>query len=679
MRLPSLVLLLSIAPAALAGGITVQWPNGGAPCNAGTTLQECIDGVPDGSTIVLNTATPIDEWAEFGIRQLTLRGYPGFAPTFSINGGIAVHQGEVRIENIIFDGSQIRATNALLDLHRLEFRNVRQSAVDLFEASSIPSGPMRLRVSESRFVGLGDASGFNEQRMVSASRSTTGTLAVDIDFNTFRPDGDAAQMIELYCGGDTSDCSARIAHNDIRGTQYNGGVQLRVASNGHLQADVLGNLIVGQWGNTGMAGSITADTNAGSGTIRVINNTIVGGRSGIALSPRADLGGTVDGLIANNLITDMDSYSVCVQGDFALRNNLTWDNAGDIGPLPNTGSRAAAKGFIGACQPAGSGNVYADPKLDAHYRLRADSPARNAADPAALQAEIDASRAIDLDGLRRVVGAAPDIGAYEHDTRLRTQRFTDAVFPLGLLSHPRFGDAMHPYPLVSPFHGPPQYPVVPPSPLLLMPYPEDFWKIVPFSGTDPLLPGVAFAVFAPQPQIGVAQVMNHGGNSRVAGTGVLTDTVTVTEGDPMFFVRTSTGSGAGSPTCRIGGVTEGGYVLHHPDNEPMNLGTTFHVYTQDASPNVFTFTSDYYTTGPFGQWVALDHPRLNGNACARILVAPADCANQHHIAARFGTTRWEIYNTDGAPIEYGTKFDVLLDPRQIDAECGVAVFSDGFE
>lgn len=669
MRLPCLVLLLSIAPVATA--INAQWPNGGAPCSAGTTLQECIDAVPDGSTITLNIAAPIDEAPDFDQRTLTLRGYPGFRPSFAFGRGISVYGGAVRIENLLLDGGEIRAASTQLTVHRVEIRNVGSGGITLFEGWQPLDGPMALRVSESTLIGSPNA---DQQDLLSASRTSAGTLDVVYEANTLRPSAGQTYAATVYCG---ATCTARIARNRLRGANYNGGIQLRGTTGGTLVADVVGNLVVGQNGNSGASGAIVASLDEAHGNVRMVNNTIADSRRGIAMSARADLGGSVQGLVANNLMTRLATYSVCVDAGVALQNNLTWDNDGDIGPLPNTGARNAAKGFIGACQPPGSGNVFADPKLDAFYRLRADSPARDAARLDVLQAEIDASRAIDLDGMRRIVGAAPDIGAFEHDMRLRTERVHG--MPSGLLAHPRSDDALHPYPVYTPFAAPPRYPTPAPSPLLLMPYPDNRWRILPFEGVDQLLDGTGFAIFAPRPQRGVARVEVDGSNSRLGGTAVLTDTVDVTEGDPMFFARVTTGSGAGSPTCRSGGVSDGGYVLRHADDAPMNPGTAFHVYTQDASPNVFTFETSYYNTGPFGQYIALDHPLLNGNACARILVAPADCANPHHIATRFGSTRWEIYTTDGAAIEYGTRFDVLVDPRQIDAECGVTVFADSLE
>lgn len=669
-------LLLALLPlAASAQGITVQWPNGGAPCTAGTTLQACIDGVPDGSTIVLNLPinTPIDEFIEIEDRVLTLRGYPGTRPEMAPFQSVYAIGGSVRVENLTFRGGQLVGVSTNLTAHRVRVFDANYGAIEFRDGQSLATGPMHLRVTESELVGRDGE--VDEQRLIAVQRSSPGTLTADIAFNTLRPSSGQGHAISLYC---MADCSYSVRHNSIRGERYNGGIGANSSGPATVRLDVIGNLVEGQWGNTGGGTTIGARLDEAASTINIVNNTILRSRRGIALSTHAQGGGTMQGTVANNLIAELETYSVCVPDTIALRHNLTWDNGGDDGPLPNIGARAAATakgGSILVCQPPGVGNVHADPRLDG-ARLRADSPARNAGDNGMLQDEAAAGRLVDLDGMRRIVGDAVDIGAYEFDTRLRTVRVPRLSSTIGLLPFPRTDDAAHPVPVLSPLIVHPTLPVAPPLRVLISPDAGSGQWSLETPGT--LFPdGAAFALFTPQPWRGSAQVAVNAHNSRFNNTALEVDHAQVMEGDPMFFLRTGSGTATNHMVCRVDGIFSRHYVLRHADDATMPYGSSFHVYTQNASPNAFRHETTFYNGG--GTYSVLDHPLLNGNACARPMVAPADCDNPHPIAMRYAGARWEIFNLDNATLNYGSSFDVLVDPRQIEAECGPRVFADGFE
>lgn len=102
-----------------------------------------------------------------------------------------------------------------------------------------------------------------------------------------------------------------------------------------------------------------------------------------------------------------------------FRNNILWEHpvGAETGPITTQCSTLYSiigpNGFV-----AGTGNVNADPRFvnaaANDFRLLADSPARDAADPAANRPSPGITVTTDIDGVARPVGARADIGAHEH-------------------------------------------------------------------------------------------------------------------------------------------------------------------------------------------------------------------------------------------------------------------------
>jgi hypothetical protein len=116
------------------------------------------------------------------------------------------------------------------------------------------------------------------------------------------------------------------------------------------------------------------------------------------------------------------------------------------------------------------------------------------------------------------------------------------------------------------------------------------------------------------------------------------------------------------------------------DQAPLASGTSFHVYSQPASPNAFRVSA---MMGAF--IVVLDHPLVNHVACADLHVtrvtsptgspASADFAVDYNVGGSYDGS-WFIRSP--VPFTAQTQFDVVIDPAQVYA-CTDVIFANGFD
>lgn len=191
--------------------------------------------------------------------------------------------------------------------------------------------------------------------------------------------------------------SAAIEGNIITGNKADRGAGLYVrAGRAHLASNLVVANHAGHWGG-GICYRQQESTT-------IINNTIVGNSAG-------EYGGGIA----------KDHSDGGDPGTTTIANCIIWGNGDDLhGPQ-------ASHSCIEDDDP-GEGNIYLDPGFvdpeNGDYRLRADSPCRNAGNTAAvlnLRASrvddgvlVSWSTGDDMDGNPRISGAAADIGAYEY-------------------------------------------------------------------------------------------------------------------------------------------------------------------------------------------------------------------------------------------------------------------------
>jgi len=125
-----------------------------------------------------------------------------------------------------------------------------------------------------------------------------------------------------------------------------------------------------------------------------------------------------------------------------------------------------------------------------------------------------------------------------------------------------------------------------------------------------------------------------------------------------------------------GSGSSGRWNIGTLDQTPMPVGEGFDVYAQPASPNAFRIDAP---TG--SQGVQIDHPLINGVACAEIHVTrvydptfPAQTSDFD--VEYFDNGKWNIVSQQA--FVGATAFNVVIDPAQIQA-CSDRIFADGFD
>jgi parallel beta-helix repeat protein len=179
---------------------------------------------------------------------------------------------------------------------------------------------------------------------------------------------------------------------------------------------------VGSTGNVTVRDSYMIGNGSGiivSGTrqsLTVINNVMAQNDFGMYIGASPSFVQIEHNTIVSNRIGIDCEDSVTNQP--TLRNNILWDqNVGPDNPqiTPQCTTLYSIIGPVGFV--AGTGNINANPRFvdaAAHdYRLLADSPARDAADPVATRTPPAAAVTTDIAGASRPSGARADIGAYE--------------------------------------------------------------------------------------------------------------------------------------------------------------------------------------------------------------------------------------------------------------------------
>ncbi len=160
------------------------------------------------------------------------------------------------------------------------------------------------------------------------------------------------------------------------------------------------------------------------GTIRIVNNvlTSAGGASDCNLDIDVTGGGSPSVQVINNTLVDTSTVGACFDnGDsggaaFELYNNIFWNNS-VVDVSTDSSAIILVDNVVGSFNHPpllipDSGTYGGDPKLDANFRpIEAPlSPAINTGTNAGVPGGLPAT---DLGGRARIIGSAPDRGAYE--------------------------------------------------------------------------------------------------------------------------------------------------------------------------------------------------------------------------------------------------------------------------
>lgn len=129
----------------------------------------------------------------------------------------------------------------------------------------------------------------------------------------------------------------------------------------------------------------------------------------------------------------------------------------------------------------------------------------------------------------------------------------------------------------------------------------------------------------------------------------------------LLFVTAAYGSEGPYHTKPVGVWYDGSrWTIFNQDQSPMTLDAKFNVVAFEPGSNVFIHTAAADTIS--GNYTEINHPLLNGNPDARLLVTPnwAGTYNPHTIGVFYTGARWAIFNQDLAAMPAGATFNVLI-------------------
>lgn len=679
-RLAAAVLFLLPAFAAAS---TRTWPTT-APCNGGT-LQACIAGAASGDTVEVAIDATIDEDLGFGV-PLTLRAANGYAPELAADRSISVTaagDGDYAVEGLTLQRGFVYVTHSGGNVG-VRIRRVRVLAPIAIGAAQISlynsaTTPLEYDIGENELAFAWGTYDGAIHAALQVLDTQSGSSSGRIHENRIDAAGLWASGILVLSANRTH--VVRVDGNWIRGGSAYGSIDLRHGSiggsgSGSLTAYVIDNVVT-PLHTVGDAQGIRADAYFGSLVLQAFNNSVTGAYSGIDVF--GGTGATLGGRIANNLLA----------GNIL---NLAYSNSGG-GSVAND-HNLLHDGSTSGITP-GAGTVNADPLLrgaPGNPWLNAGSPAIDAADGTALANLLAAAGLARTDGagLRRFKGSGnlADIGALEFGDATFLHRVHNASSSAASVLDDASVDAQPARrPQLTANWNPPgavglywNHPVS-----ALYSSITSRWSLRD-EDLAPFADDVRFNIFAPASGDGnfahLATAANVSGDTTRLSASGLDD-----EPDRILLVTRNSLDPGGSLFDDVhpfgvfylsfGGP--GSWFVSHLDSTAMGEGGGYDVYWQPPSANAYRHVAAPGNIA--GNYTLLDHPLLDGNACAQVHVtqsAGQGVFNGHQIGVWYTGSRWSVFNQDGATMPVGAEFHVVIDARQA-FECADVIFADGFD
>ncbi|MBS0581948.1 MAG: Ig-like domain repeat protein [Proteobacteria bacterium] len=392
------------APVSAFAANTLAYP-GTAPCD--TTLQACIDASAAGDTIELAFDDLNHETLTVTDKSITLQAASGRTPKL---GSLLVVADKTAVAFTVKSLAGIGQMAAFCGNADLNL-SVRDNVIGgglmglrIYDNYALTNAGQRTIDIVGNHFSI-DGEGPDNAISITGSTSPFVANVVDNDIHFISPATSAG--IAVYTGSNPAGGMGNrvvIDRNRITGADYNAGIALYayggndgMAPTVLLDAGVTNNLVSGQGGNSGISGGIAVYSSGFNTTInaRIVNNTIVDGRTGISVGGRGDRNGIGNITLRNNIVAWNSRYGIGVDPDllFASAYNLVFGNGlGEGEAVP--------------------GAIEADPRFvdraAKDYRLASDSPAIDAG----LDAALSPMFTLDAAGSPRRVGRI-DIGAYE--------------------------------------------------------------------------------------------------------------------------------------------------------------------------------------------------------------------------------------------------------------------------
>jgi hypothetical protein len=669
----------------LASATTRLWP-GAAPC-AGT-LQACVDGATDGDRIEIATPTPIAEDISLYNRSLTLTAAEGYSPSFGVNHWLSITSApiagdlQVSVSRLSFADGYVFANyngtgTATYDLRELTLTRVSSDVANYIEVDA-NAGTTNATLYGNRLNGVPRSLNSGLIQLNSGGATLNATAYYNHVTSTSATGVSGAGIfVDVHASGSAGGGTFKLHGNEIRGGFFRSGIfvseGLFSSTASSVTARVYNNVLVcADASSAGTGGSgIGFVANNGSVNAQAINNTVSRCYYGISATQWSGggAGASIAGLFENNIVVAYNGL--------ALSPTVPGTRTNDYN-LINAPTSSVAYGTHTLTAPA-------ELVLDTQPRLRADSPAIDAADNATLGFGLlfNGLPINDADGLRRFKGATADIGAYEsgdvnfthiarsHTIGFNTSDINNAALNANpgaiLIATPNYNVGLpsgginynHPF---GAYYPAPNWSLFNQDSATAMPLGAHFDVLVPASG------GGSFIHTSSASSIGgVATTMS---DSSIDG---LSDRI-------VLVTQNWTAGGSGLYNPHPIGVYYGGDTKWHIaniDGATMTQPLGFNVYAQEPSPNAFRVTASGVNLTD-GTTLRLDHPLLDNNACARPQVTRLFGVSvvSGNFDVEYGAGKWFIYGYGG--ISAGEQFHVLIDPAQV-FDCTDRIFADGLQ
>jgi hypothetical protein len=675
LALPALLIPLSAA--------AVPWP-GAAPCNG--TLQACIDATPDGNTVSIETDTPVAESINLYNRSIALVGGNGRRAALASGFWISVSSAPIlgnqsvtlrglRLTNAYVSASYLGVGTATYDFSGLELRQTN-TAPTYIRVEGRSGNTVQARLYDNRVSAV--PANLNAGLIELASNG--GTLNAQAYYNQVSssaetPVSGAGIFVDVTGGGGGT---LKLHGNTVRGGFYRAGLfvseGLFSSTASSFDARLYNNVVVcsatpGSGSSNGSGISLTVSNGSING--QAINNTL--SRCGYGILANQWSGGgagaAVSGLVKNNLIVGERGLTFTPAITASLSNDYNLLNVSSNTATLGSNTRTADARLVSAAQP----------------RLRGDSPAIDAADTPtlALGLIINALPTNDADGLRRLKGAASadvDIGAYEYGDRGLLHVAGSGNTLSGYITridNPLLDGQSAANPVATPnWNG--SGAAVPNDSALGIYYFGGNWLLFNQDRVTPMPAGAAFNVFSPAAGSGSFRHVSAAANTTGFSTR-LDNSALNNLPERIVLVTQNWSAGAGVYNAHPIGLSYSADRWHIVNIDQASGGTMpldagFNVYAQEASPNAFRVTASG------ASFIELDHPLLNGIACAQVQVTRLH--NGNSVARNFdvyyasGNARWRIFSY--SPLQLGMQFNVLVDPAQV-SDCTDRIFASDME
>ncbi len=645
------------------------WPDTVAPCN--TTLQTCINAAAVSEIVeIRSNATLVG--ALTAVDPVGLVAGVGFKPV--IEGEISitpVNPGNVRIEGLTLRNFGLRITSSLGSDMWVLIKNNDIDSGDEHTPVYIQnsgSGWLRADLFYNRLKANVDApSGpFPDNIGVMLHSDGTGLMDSYLFNNTIEITGAAARGVYVFneSGGDSD---THIVANAIRVGADAGILINDQSSTGSIDAWVLSNAVYNDRPPF-LNGGIRFVNRSATSTLIAINNSLINTVTGLEL---IESGGSLSAEVYNNLLSGNNQgfvfdAGVSISNDY----NLTHDVGAHLGYTP------------------GPNAINADPRFQGPMsaRLRPDSPAIDAGSTALWSANAG-SADLDADGTHRLKKAADtgsgdiDIGALEagdwfalpvngsvasNEMTLSDARLDGQPDRVNIQVTPNWNPAGRSFGVYNNANE-------------AVRYAGGQWRIYNQNPAAQILPSAAFNLASMGTEV---DTFKHVRNVGVASDYTILNHLSLNLNSGRILSVTPHNTAGGGPDSPIGVEFRGptSWAIVNMDGTNMPDGTAFNVYVQHASLNAWVHTAG--GSNLLFNYTLLDHPLLNGNACAQVLataVNDASLVGGHSIGVWYDESveRWSIFNQDLATMQSGRRFHVVINPAQAET-CG-PIFADGFE